>query len=141
MSIDNFKDIKTAWEIEQHGSIYDFAAEKAEENDDFLGVELDEAKKKRLDAIGKLCEQVASLNSTAKYKRTMLDNQSRHGMEQIEWKSLALLTDRKTLDALSELFRLSDNVWLASPVGGGILMSFCVCDIWSRWERISEQKN
>lgn len=106
----------------------------------FRGDALDCAKKIRVDAMKRICEQIVTADPRVEFPFMPWDNHSRHAGVQLRFPSVSFLEDRTEIDYLSALFCNADHVFLSAPEDGGILMTFDVADIWKEFHYEYDKK-
>ena len=100
-----------------------------EENENFIGEDLNEEKEKRITRIGELCEQIAEHEPYTSARLFPISERSRNAMVSLDTRRF--LFDRETLDKLSEILRLADDVSFAD-LDGATRISFGVRDMWKK---------
>ena len=118
--------------LEDFDDIYDYAQEKADENDRFRGHDLNAVKMERLNAMREVCRKLAEADDRFRFECVPFSNRERNGSVMLTLPSVALCDDRRVLNALSDLFRLSD-IFIESALGGDLRLTFSVHDMWDTW--------
>ena len=106
----------------------------------FRGDALDCAKKNRVDAMKRICEQIVNQDPRVEFPFTPWDNHSRHAGVQLRFPSVLFLNNTKDIDALAQLFTHADHVFMSAPEDGGILLTFDVADIWKEFHYEYDEK-
>ncbi len=117
---------------EDFADIYDYTQEKADENDSFRGHDLNAKKMERLNAMREVCRKLSEADSRFSFECVPFSNRERNGSVMLTLPSVALCDDRRVLNALSNLFRLSD-IFIESTLGGDLRFTFSVHDMWDVW--------
>ena len=106
------------------------AQDQAEENEAFVGTEPNETAMGRLRMLRDFCGQLAAGEAQIKHPATLPDNRAKNGRERLILPSALMLTDPRARDLMSALFRGADDVFLSIGEDGGIILSFCIRNIW-----------
>ncbi len=106
-----------------------------DDNDNFLGEDLDKEKEKRIKCIGKLCEQIAERESYTTAHLYPISERSQNAIVSIDTRGF--LFDRGTLDRLCEILKLADDVTFAE-VDGAMRISFGVHNMWKKHGYIND---
>lgn len=115
-----------------HGDVGDWVAAKNRENESFWGKDLIEEKRQRLMRLKAICMELAERNRDIENTFMPFDNSHRHGSAQIKIPHFCFCQDKATIDAISELYKLSDMT--VSFVGNrAVLLTFTVADMWENW--------
>lgn len=107
-----------------------WAQDQAEENEAFVGTEPNETAMARLRMLRDFCGQLAAREKQIEHPTTLPDNRAKNGVERLLLPSAAMLTDPRSRELLSALFRGADDVFIAAAEDGGVIMSFCIRNIW-----------
>lgn len=130
MSIDDFDEMKILHEMEQYDDIMDWAEDKAEENEEFWGDDLNEEKNERLTRMREACIKLTEIDRDIKHKYQTFDNSNQNGTVQIVFPGIYFSPDKRVTDVLSKLCEDADHIWLSS-MNGKITMTFAVADMWN----------
>ena len=128
------------------GDFAEWIDRKVQENKSFTGLELEPEKLKRMAKIQELCKNIKKLDKYTDYKVLPLTQSNRHGGIQLRICTVNVWTDKRILDALSQLFKLSDAVTISAAglikdddddeyeeereQSPGIVLTFDVMDMW-----------
>ena len=130
------------------GDIAEWIDRKVQENESFTGMELEPEKLRRMAQIQALCKSIKKLGKYTDYKVLPLTQSNRHGGIQLKICSVNVWTDKRILDALSQLFKLADAVTISAAglmqdddddddeyeeereQSPGIVLTFDVMDMW-----------
>lgn len=130
------------------GDFAEWIDRKGRENESFTGLELEPEKLKRMAKIRALCKGIKKLDKYTEYKVLPLTHSNRHGGIQLKICAVNVWTDKRILDALSQLFKLSDAVTISAAglmkdddddddeyeeereQSPGIVLTFDVMDMW-----------
>lgn len=137
MTIENFDAKKLEKEIDDAGGVDEWIMMKAEQNDTFRGIELNEANVARLNKLNELAKRLSDLEPDISYKWKPLTNKERHGTVMLETDLMGFLTiDRRVLDVLSDMYHIADMVNMNVAVEGKdkILTTFSVMEMWDKFE-------
>ena len=121
--------MKTLHEMEQYDDILDWAEDKAAENEEFWGDDLNTEKNERLTRMREACIKLAEIDHSIKHKYMTFDNSNRNGTVQIVFPGIYFSPDKRVTDVLAKLCADADHVWLSST-NGKITMTFAVEDMW-----------
>lgn len=110
--------------------IYDWAQAQAAENAAFVGSEPNETAMARLRMLRDFCNQLAAREKQIEHPATLPDNRAKNGMERLLLPSAAMLTDPRSRELLSALFRGADDVFISAGEDGGVILSFGIRNIW-----------
>ncbi len=116
--------------IKDYIDIPAWAQDQAEENEAFAGTEPNETAMARLRMLRDFCDQLAAREKQIEHPTTLPDNRAKNGMERLLLPSAVMLSDPRTRDLLSALFRGADDVFISVGDDGGINLSFCIRNIW-----------
>lgn len=137
MTIENFDAKKLEKEIDDAGGVDEWIMMKAEQNDTFRGIELNEANVARLNKLNELAKRLSDLEPDISYTWTPLTNKERHGTVTLETDLMGFLTiDRRVLDVLSDMYHIADMVNMNVAVEGKdkIITTFAVQEMWDKFE-------
>lgn len=137
MTIENFDAKKLEKEIDDAGGVDEWIMMKAEQNDTFRGIELNEANVARLNKLNELAKRLSDLEPDISYEWTPLTNKERHGTVTLETDLMGFLTiDRRVLDVLSDMYHLADmvNMNVAVERKDKIITTFAVQEMWDKFE-------
>ena len=130
------------------GDLAEWIDRKGQENESFTGLELDPEKLKRMATIQTLCKSIKKLDKYVDYRVLPLRQGNRHGGIQLQICSVNVWTDKRILDALSQLFKLADAVTISAAglikddddeyeeeqeQSKGIVLTFDVMDMWKMY--------
>ena len=101
-------------------------------NEHFLGEDLDQGKLNRLNRIKSLCLEISGMDNRIQYTAYPFDNRSRNGFAILDLPKLLFCTDEKLIRRLADLFYASDFVSL-STLSGALRISCGIHDMWSKW--------
>lgn len=119
-------------DITQYDDIYEYMQDRADENDEFWGEDLDTEKEQAIKKADSLCKEIASQNRAITYKWTPLHHNERHAIFQLKTsKAGYVLLGKRTLDLFAELFKVSD-MHSVHALGEVININFIVADIWNK---------
>ena len=104
-----------------------------DDNEHFLGIDLNEEKMQRLNAMRDLCVAIADKERGIKNRFRPFTNKERHGSVSLELKSPVWSFDPTVAKLLSKLFAMSDG-FAATIVEGTdtIRLTFDVRDMWTQ---------
>ena len=96
------------------GDFAEWIDRKVQENESFTGLELEPEKLKRMAKIQSLCKSIKKLDKYTEYKVLPLTQSNRHGGIQLKICAVNVWTDKRILDAISQLFSLADAVTISA---------------------------
>ena len=123
--------------IKDFDDIYDWANAQADENENFIGVELDEKKMERVQAIRDCCKKIVDRDSGVQIVPLQFDNESRNALTQLSFPTPFFTGDKRVMDALETMIDIADSFSIASDAKD-IYMTFIVLEIWAKWKTKSE---
>lgn len=132
------------------GDIELWKARKNLENESFWGMEIDPAKKKRLDDLNARCAALAKMENRIRIIPSKLTPENRHGGVRLSLPPLLFVYDKRIMNCLSELFKLADDCVMSVPRlfddddddddayigprdGREIILSFYIHDMWQTY--------
>ena len=121
--------MKTLHEMEQYDDILEWAEDKAAENEEFWGDDLNPEKNERLVRMREACIKLTEIDRQIKHKYMTFDNSNQNGTVQIVFPGIYFSPDKRVTDILAKLCEDADHVWLSS-MNGKITMTFAVEDMW-----------
>ena len=101
-----------------------------EENETFVGADLDTEKMERLDAMRALCEKIGAAEPRITTTPLPVLDTHRHGGVRLELPSLIFTANKEAIHALGEIFRLSDSVTVIVKDGETVRITCDVHNIW-----------
>lgn len=116
-------------DIRDYDDIYEYARDQEIENEQFWGIELDEAKAEKLKRMQKMCIALADMDKDIQNNYFPFDNSNRNGSVQISVPDIYIAIDARVADMLSKLYADADYVCM-SVASGRILLSFIVAEMW-----------
>lgn len=100
----------------------------------FLGIELNEEKMERLNAMRDACRRIAELEPQISNPFYPFDNKQRNASVKLETKNPLWTFNPDAIRLLSELFSLADNVSICVVDGTDtIRIMFSITDMWSKF--------
>lgn len=123
--------------IKDYDDIYDWEQDQLDENDDFIGVELDDKKMEKVEAIRTYCKKIVDRDSGVHIVPLQFDNESRNALTQLSLPGTYFTADKQILVSIKEIIDLSDSFAMAAD-NGRIYLTFAVHDIWAKWKKKSE---
>ena len=137
---DSFKDLKTLKEIESYDDIYEYARDKAAENEAFYGSDLDEEKAKKVAYLQNTARRIAEIEKRVRVEPTLINNRSQNaGVQLVTNKVGYISTDERVMLLMAALYENAECVWLTA-LGGDIVMKFDVLDVWKTHGSIYDRK-
>ena len=103
-----------------------------DDNEHFLGEEIDTEKMKRFDRIRALCLDVSEADPDIWDSYPPFTERSRNGMACLEMPSVKFQSNPTVLKALSQLFAEADAC-ITSAIGGELRITFVVHDMWKKF--------
>ena len=122
--------------IKDFDDTYDWANAQADENEDFIGVELDEKKMERVRAIRDFAKKIVELDWGARIV-PLEEGEGRNSLTQIALPTPFFTGDKRVMDALETMIDIADSFSIASDAKD-IYMTFIVLEIWAKWKTKSE---
>ena len=123
--------------IKDFDDIYDWANAQADENEDFIGIELDDKKMEKVEAIRTYCKKIVDRDSGVNIVPLQFDNESRNALTQLSFPALYFTGDKRLLDSMETMLNLADSFAMAAEKGR-IYLTFAVHEIWAKWKKKSE---
>ena len=123
--------------IKDYDDIHDWAQDQIDENDDFIGIELDAKKMEKVEAIRNYCKNIVDMESAAQIVPLQFDAESRNALTQLSMPRIFFTADKRVLDALETMLDLSDGFAMTSDAGR-TYMTFAVHEIWAKWKKKSD---
>ena len=137
---DDIKDIKTLHEMEQYSDIYDWARDKAQENDSFVGSGLNRDKAALVNKLHEYAQEIVKLDKDFKCVLRPIDTRHRHAGVQLQTGLGGYLTkDKRVLSLIAELHNTADLVGV-SAFTDVIAFNFEVLDVWDKESTIYDKK-
>ena len=107
--------------------------DKIDENEHFLGKELDEKKMERLNKLRELSVRFAKGERGVTYEAFPFSNRSRNAMVLLDIPATVFIVSPQSVHTLAEIFSLSDDVSFAvSEDKKKIRISFGIHDMWTK---------
>ena len=120
--------------IKDYDDIHDWAQDQLDENDDFIGVEIDDKKMEKVEAIRDCCKKIVDRDSGVNIVPLQFDNESRNALTQISFPAPYFTGDKRLLDSVKTMLDIADSFAMAVEKGR-IYLTFAVHDIWAKWKK------
>ena len=104
-----------------------------DDNEHFLGIDLDEEKMNRLNAMRDACRKIVDLNPRIKSPFYPFDTTCRNAFVSLVFPEIEFMNDKTVTSLIGALFSAADDVVLRSREDGTILMSFGLHDMWDKF--------
>ena len=125
-------------DITQYDDIYEYMEDRAEENEEFWGEDLNTEKEKTIKKVDQLCKEIAAQAHDITYKWSSIQHNDQHAMFQLQTgKAGYVLLSKRTVDLFAELFKASDMHSLHA-LGDHVNINFFVMDIWNKCKTIND---
>ena len=128
--IEKIDDIKTAKEMESYSDIYEWARDKAAENEAYWGTDLSVEKNEKLTRMREIAIKIADKDKGIKHSYVPFDNSNRNATIQLDFPAVFFTADEGLFKMLGALMDEADDFCMSS-LGEGIRMTFGVHNMWN----------
>ena len=106
-------------------------------NESFLGEELDEEKMEQLNRLKNICVEIGKREKGIKYSAYPFSNRSQNAFVMLDFPRLLFCTDKKVMRLLSQALTISDD-FSSTALAGELRVCFGIHNMWTKW-RYDEQ--